>query len=99
MDLEESWKTRLEVYNTARDERTKKIAGKHLYQVKSISDINLLKNAVRQFRDRFERLPSGLEDLVRIGLLASLPKDLDGKNYFYDPKTGEIKPPSVWWKR
>jgi len=99
MDLEESWKTWLEVYNTARDERTKKIAGKHLYQVKSMSDLNLLKGAVQAFRDRFQRLPAGLEDLVRVGLLASLPKDLDGKDYIYNPETGEIKAPSVWWKR
>jgi tetratricopeptide (TPR) repeat protein len=99
MDLEESWKTWLEVYNTARDERTKKIAGKHLYQVKSTFDINLLKGAVQQFKDRFQRLPASLEDLVRVGLLASLPEDLDGKDYIYNPKTGEIKPPSVWWKR
>jgi len=99
MDLEESWKIWLEVYNTARDERTKKIASKHLYQVKSTSDMNLLKGAVQNFRDRFQRLPSGLEDLVRVGILASLPRDLDGKDYVYDPKTGEIKAPSVWWKR
>jgi tetratricopeptide (TPR) repeat protein len=99
MDLEESWKTWLEVYNTARDERTKKIAGKHLYQVKSTSDISLLNSAVQQFRDRFQRLPTGLEDLVRVGLLASLPRDLDGKDYVYNPKTGEINAPSVWWKR
>lgn len=99
MDLEESWKTWLEVYNTARDERTKKIAGKHLYQVKAASDMNLLKGALQQFRGRFQRLPAGLEDLVRVGLLASLPKDLDGKDYVYNPKTGEIKAPSVWWKR
>jgi len=99
MDLEESWKIWLEVYNTAQDERTKKIASKHLYQVKSTSDMNLLKGAVQQFRDRFQRLPSGLEDLVRVGILASLPRDLDGKDYVYDPKTGEIKAPSVWWKR
>jgi tetratricopeptide (TPR) repeat protein len=99
MDLKESWETWLEVYNTAQDERTKKIAGKHLYQVKSTSDTNLLKEAVRQFRDRYKRLPAGLEELVRFGLLSALPGDLDGKDYVYDPKTGEIKAPSVWWKR
>jgi len=99
MDLEESWKIWLEVYNTAQDERTKRIASKHLYQVKSTSDMNLLKGAVQQFRDRFQRLPSGLEDLVRVGILASLPRDLDGKDYVYNPKTGETKAPSVWWKR
>jgi len=99
MDLEESWKIWLEVYNTAQDERTKRIASKHLYQVKSTSDMNLLKGAVQNFRDRFQRLPSGLEDLVRVGILASLPRDLDGKDYVYNPKTGETKAPSVWWKR
>jgi len=99
MDLKESWETWLEVYNTAQDQRTKKIAGKHLYQVKATSDTNLLKEAVRQFRERYQRLPAGLEDLVRVGLISSLPRDLDDKDYIYNPKTGEIKAPSVWWKR
>jgi tetratricopeptide (TPR) repeat protein len=99
MDLKESWETWLEVYNTAQDKRAKRIAGKHLYQVKATSDTNFLKEAVRQFRERYERLPAGLEDLVRVGLVSSLPRDLDGKDYIYNPKTGEIKAPSVWWKR
>jgi tetratricopeptide (TPR) repeat protein len=99
MDLKESWETWLEVYNTAQDERTKKIASKHLYQVKATSDTNLLNEGIRQFRDRYKRLPAGLEELVRFGLLSSLPRDLDDKDYIYDPKTGEIKAPSVWWKR
>jgi tetratricopeptide (TPR) repeat protein len=99
MDLKESWETWLEVYNTAQDERTKKIAGKHLYQVKSASDMGLLKTSVQQFKERFQRLPAGLEDLVRVGLVSALPRDLDGKDYIYDPKTGEIKAPSVWWKK
>jgi tetratricopeptide (TPR) repeat protein len=99
MDLKESWETWLEVYNTAQDQRTKKIAGKHLYQVKATSDTNLLREAVRRFSERYQRLPAGLEDLVRVGIVASLPRDLDGKDYIYNPKTGEIKAPSVWWKR
>jgi tetratricopeptide (TPR) repeat protein len=99
MDLKESWETWLEVYNTAQDKRAKRIAGKHLYQVKATSDTNFLKEALRQFRERYERLPAGLEDLVRVGLVSSLPRDLDGKDYIYNPKTGEIKAPSVWWKR
>jgi tetratricopeptide (TPR) repeat protein len=99
MDLKESWETWLEVYNTAQDERTKKIAGKHLYQVKAASDTNLLKEGVRQFKERYRRLPAGLEELVRVGLVSALPRDLDGKDYIYNPKTGEIKAPSVWWKK
>lgn len=99
MDLKESWETWLEVYNTAKDERTKKIAGKHLYQVKAASDTNLLKEGVRRFRERYQRLPADLGELVRHGLFSVLPKDLDGKDYLYNPDTGEIKAPSVWWKR
>jgi tetratricopeptide (TPR) repeat protein len=98
-DLKESWETWLEVYNTAADERTKKIAGKHLYQVKSALDINLLKEAVRRFRGRYQRPPAELGELVRFGIVSALPQDLDGKEYIYHPKTGEITPPSIWWKR
>jgi len=99
MDLKESWETWMEVYKTAQDERTRKIAGKHLYQVKAASDTNLLQEAVRRFRDRYERPPASLEELISHGILSSLPKDLDGKDYIYDPETGEIQAPSVWWKR
>ena len=99
MDLKESWETWLEVYKTARDERTRKIAGKHLYQVKAAADTNLLKEGVRRFRERYQRLPADLEEIVRVGIFASLPKDLDGKDYVYNPATGEIKAPSVWWKK
>jgi tetratricopeptide (TPR) repeat protein len=98
-DLKESWETWLEVYNTAADERTKKIAGKHLYQVKSAVDINILREAVRQFRERYRRTPAELDELVRFGIVSALPRDLDGKEYVYNPKTGEITPPSIWWKR
>jgi len=98
-DLKESWETWLEVYNTAADERTKKIAGKHLYQVKSTMDISLLKEAVRRFREMYRRTPAELDELVRFGIVSALPQDLDGKEYVYNPKTGEITPPSIWWKR
>ncbi len=99
MDLEESWKTWLEVYNTAGDARTRKIAGKHLYQVKAAADAKLLREAVDRFREQYRRLPAELGELVRFGILSALPQDLDGKEYLYNPKTGEIKPPSIWWKR
>jgi tetratricopeptide (TPR) repeat protein len=99
MDLEESWKTWLEVYNTAKDERIRKIAGKHLYQVKAASDINSLKEAIRRFREKYNRWPAELGELVRLRLIAVLPKDLDGKDYVYNPRTGEVTPPTIWWKR
>jgi tetratricopeptide (TPR) repeat protein len=99
MDLKTSWETWFEIYNTAKDERTKKIASKHLYQVKSTADLIVLREAIKQFAERYNRHPGDLAELVQMGFLASLPKDLDGKDYLYDSKTGEVKPPTIWWKR
>ena len=51
------------------------------------------------YKDRFGRLPVELGQLVRAGILSSLPQDLDGKDYVYDPSTGEIKTQVIPWKR
>jgi len=98
-DYKTSWETWLEVYNTATDDRVKKIASNHLYQVKAEMDIDALKEAVAKFKEKYSRLPSALDQLVMTGILASLPKDLDGQDYVYDPATGDVKPPTMWWKR
>jgi tetratricopeptide (TPR) repeat protein len=98
-DYKTSWETWLEVYNTATDDRVKKIASNHLYQVKSEMDIDTLKEAVATFKERYQRLPEDLSRLVTAGILTSLPKDLDDKDYVYDAATGDVKPPTMWWKR
>lgn len=99
MDLKTAWETWLDVYNTASDERTRKIAGNHLYQVKSAMDIAAIQAALAEFRARYHRLPADLGELERVRLLASVPRDLDGRDYLYDPQKGEVSPPSIWWKR
>ena len=99
MDLKTAWEMWLEVRDTAQDERTRKIADNHLYQVKSAADIAVIKDALARFQARYRRLPAGLEELERVRLLASVPRDLDGRDYLYDPQQGEISPPSIWWKR
>lgn len=99
MDLKTSWETWLEVYKTAGDERTRKIAERHLYQVRSTMDIIVIQGAIEQFRARYTHPPKDLEELVRVRILASLPRDLDGKDYLYDAQKGEASPPSIWWKR
>ncbi len=98
-DYKTSWDTWLEVYDTATDERVKKIASNHLYQVRAEMDVNALKEAVAKFRERYGRLPEALDQLAATGILAALPKDLDGRDYVYDPATGDVKAPSLWWKR
>jgi tetratricopeptide (TPR) repeat protein len=99
MDYKTAWETWLEVYNTAPDARTKKIASNHLYRVKATTDIGLIKEAIEKFRGRFNRPPGALAELVERRLMASLPQDMDGKDYVYDPKTGAVEASTIWWKR
>lgn len=99
MDYQEAWAMWKEVYETASEDWVKEIAYNHLYRVKSTVDTEALSEAVKKFKERYGRLPENLEALVRAGLIREVPKDLDGKDYVYDPKTGEVKPARVWWKR
>jgi tetratricopeptide (TPR) repeat protein len=98
-DLKSAWETWLEIYNTAKDDRIRKIANNHLYQVKSAADTKALAEAVGKFKERTNRLPQNLEELRRAGFIAAVPKDLDNKDYLYNPTTGEVKAPSLPWKR
>lgn len=98
-DYKTSWDTWLEVYETAADDRVRKIASNHLYQVRAEMDVNALKEAVAGFKEKYGRPPSALDRLVATGILSALPKDLDGRDYVYDPATGDVKAPSLWWKR
>lgn len=98
-DIETAWETWLGIYNTARDKRTRDIAGNHLYNIKQTIDTGKLREAVNKYLGRYGRLPSGLDQLTRTGLIKAIPKDLDGNDYVYDPKTGEVKAPIIPWKR
>ena len=98
-DLETSWRTWLDIYKRAPDERTKKIASNHLYNVKATIDGTALEAAAAKYRDRFGRFPADLATLVRTGFAAELPKDLDGNDYVYDPATGKVRTVTSPWKR
>ena len=98
-DLKTSWETWLDIYMKAPDERTKKIATNHLYNVKATIDQAALEDAAATYRERFGHLPADLGALVRTGLLREIPKDLDGKDYLYDPATGKVKTVISPWRR
>jgi tetratricopeptide (TPR) repeat protein len=98
-DLETSWQTWLDIYKRAPDERTKRIASNHLYNVKATIDGTTLEAAAAKYRDRFGRFPADLATLVRTGFAAELPKDLDGNDYVYDAAAGEVKTVTSPWKR
>jgi tetratricopeptide (TPR) repeat protein len=98
-DLETSWRTWLDIYQRAPDERTKRIASNHLYNVKATIDGTALEAAAAKYRDRFGRFPADLETLVRTGFAAELPKDLDGNDYLYDAASGKVRTVTSPWKR
>jgi hypothetical protein len=98
-DYRAAWQNWLEIYQTAEDERVKKIASNHLYQVKAAIDIETFKEALAKYRTQFGSFPSDLRTLVQTGFLTDLPQDLDGKDYKYDPSTGEVTAPTIPWKR
>lgn len=99
MDYQTAWQSWQEIYQTSDDERIKKIASNHLYKVKSAMDIDAIEEAIGKYRQRYGRLPANLSQLVQAGILSSLPEDLDGNDYLYDPETGEVKSQTEWWKR
>jgi len=98
-DLDTAWKTWQDVFQSAPDERVKKVASNHLYQVQAARDTARIASAIRDFKGRFHRLPMNLSQLVRSGFLPNLPLDLDGQDYLYDPQTGEVKSATIPWKR
>lgn len=98
-DLKTAWETWLDIYERAPDERTRRIASNHLYNVKSSIDSAALEAAAEAYRGRFGRFPADLEALVRSGLVAEVPKDLDGRDYVYDPAAGRVRTAISPWKR
>jgi len=99
MDFQTAWETWLEVYKTAQDEQIKKIASNHLYQVKAAVDLRAIRAALVKFKLKYRRYPAELVQLVRAGFIPFIPKDFDGKDYLYNPQTGEVKTPVIPWKR
>ncbi len=98
-DLETAWKNWLEIYKNAEDERVKKIASNHLYRTKAAIDIQKMEQALKKYKDKFGHFPKKLEALVSSKILDSIPNDLDGQDYVYDPETGEVKTAIIPWKR
>ena len=98
-DYKTAFETWQEIYKTTEEERIKKIASNHLFQVKAAIDIKTIFEAIEKFREIYDRNPVDLSQLVKAGLLDSLPKDLDGQDYHYDSKTGEVKTQTIPWKR
>ncbi len=88
----------LEIYEGTDDPHIKKIANNHIYRTKAALDIETLGKALSLYKDKVGAMPQELQRLVTAGILPTIPKDLDGEDYTYDPQTGEVTA-KTWWKR
>lgn len=98
-DYQTAWEDWLDIYKNAPNERTRKIASNHLYNIKATVDKIALEEAVAKYKEKFGHNPETLTRLVEAGYIISVPKDLDDNDYVYDPETGEVTTAVIPWKR
>ena len=98
-DYRTAWETWLDIYRTAGEDRVRRIATNHLYQVKTAIDTEALKKVIAAYRESRGRNPASLQALVAAGMLREVPMDFDGNPYLYDPETGDVKAAASPWKR
>lgn len=98
-DYQTAWEDWLNIYENAPNERTKKIASNHLYNIKATIDKIELEKALNMYKEKFGHYPEDLSRLVQAGTIKNVPKDLDNNDYIYDPETGEVTTTVIPWKR
>ena len=89
-DKVSSLKFWLDIYNSTTDERIKEVSYNHIYDLKIAIDLEMLQQAIDQYKEQKGRFPPSLSALVRVGLLARIPVDPDGKSYIYDRNSGVV---------
>jgi len=72
------------------DAGARAIAARQIRTLTVQADTKDLDAAIAVYRERNGRPPVRLEDLVRAGILRSLPQDPDGRAYVYDPTTAAV---------
>ncbi|MGQ9618823.1 MAG: tetratricopeptide repeat protein [Candidatus Aminicenantia bacterium] len=98
-DLISSFKAWEEIYNTTEDKYIKRVAYNHLYEVKLEIDRRIIERTRDEWERRKGRKLSSLTALVRDGYLKSIPKDIDGNEYLFDPEKRTIYSTKIRWKR
>ena len=72
------------------DAGARTIAARQIRTLTVQADTKDLDAAIAVYRERNGRAPLRLVDLVRAGILPSIPQDPDGQDYVYDPATATV---------
>lgn len=59
-------------------------------RINALEGVLILEKAVETFRQKTNRPPKDLDELVATGILSSLPENPYGEGYIYNPETGTI---------
>jgi tetratricopeptide (TPR) repeat protein len=76
------------------DEDARAIAMRQIRTLTVRVDLQDLNTAIAAFRARAGRAPRNLDELVRSGIVRSIPLDPDGDPYVYDPSTASVSSPA-----
>ena len=99
-NLKYAYELWLDIYNKAKDKLERNAAHNHLHQIKFEIDKKWLEQRINLYKQKYNRYPHNLDQLIRAGLAAKIPKDLSGKSYVYHAETGNVTARKVFrWKR
>jgi tetratricopeptide (TPR) repeat protein len=91
-DLKSSLALWVDLYNNTENPEEKAIALYYIEKITMKLHIELLDSIITEFHKRFDRWPHDLRELVRTGLLESIPEEPHGEKYYI--KEGETH--STW---
>ena len=90
-DKRTSLKEWSEIYETSTDDYVRNVAWNHVHDLKVDIDVAELNDAVARFRAREGRPPCGVREILSAGVLGSLPRDPEDRDYLYDESSGEVR--------
>ncbi|HEU4403465.1 MAG TPA: hypothetical protein VFT43_15310 [Candidatus Polarisedimenticolia bacterium] len=79
-----------EIYRTAGDDYVRGVAWNHVHDLTIAVDLADLRAALDLYRARQGKAPRRLQDLAEAGAIGKVPQDPEGRDYLYDPRSGEI---------
>jgi tetratricopeptide (TPR) repeat protein len=99
-DLNYAYQMWMDLYKKAKNSLELTSARNHLYQIKFEMDKKYLDQSILLFKQKYNRYPSKLIELVRTGLIKEIPRDFHDVDYIYLPEQGTITAERVLkWKK
>lgn len=76
---------------TTKDEDAKKDIDARIKLAEVTRDAQILEGAMEKFKNKYNKMPATLDDLVKKGIIDSIPDEPNGGYYYIDKEKGEVK--------